>query len=99
MTDADYIDDPGLLTNTSAQAEFLQYSLKQITESIVLYVNTNKTEFMCFKQRAISTWQASEISRQVHIPLRKYLIYWKGYQHTPRESEDCYWKVIIYKDI
>ena len=48
MTDADYIDDQALLTNTSAQAESLLHRLEQAARSIRFY--TNKTEFMCFKQ-------------------------------------------------
>ena len=43
----DYADDLELLANTSAQAE---------THRASLYVNANKTEFMCFKQEgAVST--------------------------------------------
>ena len=40
ITDADYIDNLPLFINTSAQAR---------ARSINFYVNTNKTEFMCFK--------------------------------------------------
>ena len=48
MTDTDYADDQALLTNTPAQA--LPHSLEQAARGIDLYVNTNKTVFMCFKQ-------------------------------------------------
>ena len=51
MTDADYADDPVLLTNTSAQAEFQLHCLKQTTGGIGLYLNTNKTEFTCFNKK------------------------------------------------
>ena len=44
-----------LLTNTPAQAEYLLHSRDQIAGCIGFYLNTNKTEFMCFKlKRAIS---------------------------------------------
>ena len=45
-----------LLANTHAQAKSLLHSLEQTAESIGLYVNANKTEFMYFKRKgAIST--------------------------------------------
>ena len=53
MTDVDYTDDLALLINTPAQAESILQSLKQVID---LYVNANKTKFICFKQEgAIST--------------------------------------------
>ena len=51
MTDADYAVDQALLTNTPAQPQSLLHSLKQAAGGIDLYVSTNKTEFMCFKQK------------------------------------------------
>ena len=59
MTDADYADDLVLLENKPGQVE-----------GIGLYVNANKTEYMCFKQKgAITTkWQACKINEPVHIP-------------------------------
>ena len=49
MTNANYV-------NTPAQAESLLYSQQQAAGDIGLYMNTNKTEFMRFKQeRAMST--------------------------------------------
>ena len=70
MKDTNYTDDLVLLTNTLPQTKSLQYSLKQAAEGVELYVNANKTEFMCFKQEgAISTkWQASKRNRPVPIP-------------------------------
>ena len=51
-----YANDQALLANTSAQAKSLLHSLKQVTKVIDLYMNTDKTEFMCFRQDdAIST--------------------------------------------
>ena len=93
MIDADYAYDLMLLTNTPAQAETLLHSLKQAAGGIGLYVNANKTEFICFKQEAaISTkWQVSKISRPVHIPRQQYLIYWKWCQDTPSDGVDCNW--------
>ena len=46
MTDIDYADDLELLTYIPAQVESL---LEQAAGGIGLYVNANKTEFMCFK--------------------------------------------------
>ena len=40
MTDTDYTDDLMLFTNTP----------EQTAKNISFYVNTDKTEFMCFKQ-------------------------------------------------
>ena len=51
ITDADYADDITLLANTPTQAESLLQSLEQAAGSIGLYVNTNKTLFMCFHQK------------------------------------------------
>ena len=48
MSDADYADDLALLTNTQVQDESLQHSLKLAAGGIGHYVNTNKTESMCF---------------------------------------------------
>ena len=56
MTDADDADDQTLLLNTPAQVKSLLYSLEQAAGGIVLDVNSNKTEFIRFKQkRVIST--------------------------------------------
>ena len=53
MTDANYADNLVLLTNTSTPAESLLQSMEQAAEGIGLYVNTNKTDFMCFKQEGL----------------------------------------------
>ena len=50
ITDADHADDLALLTNTLAQAESLLHSLEQAARGVGLYVNTDKTEFMCYNQ-------------------------------------------------
>ena len=48
ITDADYAGDLAILENTPAYAKSLLYSLVQAEKVISLYVNTDKTEFMCF---------------------------------------------------
>ena len=48
--DIDSADYPALLTNTPVQAECLLHSLEQAARGIDLYMNLDKTEFMCFKQ-------------------------------------------------
>ena len=46
----DYAADLALLANTPAQAKSLLHSLEKAARGIGLYVNSDKTEFMCFKQ-------------------------------------------------
>ena len=52
ITDADYADDIALLADTSAQAESLLHSLERAAGSIGLYVNADKTQYMCFNPRS-----------------------------------------------
>ena len=48
--DVDYTDDIALLANTPAEAESLLHSLERAAGGIVLHVNADKTDFMCFNQ-------------------------------------------------
>ena len=48
--DVDYTDDLALLLNTPSPTESLLDSLGQAARGIGLYVNQDKTEFMCLKQ-------------------------------------------------
>ena len=48
VTDADYADDLALLADTPAQAESQLHSLEKAAKNISLYVNSDKTEFICF---------------------------------------------------
>ena len=50
ITDADYVGDMVLLTNTPAQAKTMLHSLEQAAAGIGLHVNADKTEYMCFNQ-------------------------------------------------
>ena len=50
ITDADYADDIAILANTPNQAETLLYSLERAAAGIGLYVNADKTEYMCYNQ-------------------------------------------------
>ena len=62
IMDADYTNDIALLANTPAEAEALQHSLKQAATGVILHVNANKTEYMCFNQRGdISTINGSSL--------------------------------------
>ena len=62
ITDADNADDTALLASTPARAETLLQSLKRTAESIGLHINAQKTEYMCFNQRAnISTQKGSSL--------------------------------------
>ena len=42
-----------LLANTPAQTEFLLHSLEQTASGISLYMNSNKTEFICFNKDSV----------------------------------------------
>ena len=60
ISNVDYTDDIALLANTSTQAEILRHRLEWAAAGIGLYVNTDKTEYMCFNQRGdISTLNSS----------------------------------------
>ena len=63
ITDADLVDDLTLLANTPAQAESLLQSLELAARVIDLYVNSDKTR----RCHLHIKWQASKISRPVHI--------------------------------
>ena len=53
---ADYADDIALLLNTPAQTNSLLHSLERAASGIGLYVNADRTEYMCFNQKGdIST--------------------------------------------
>ena len=47
--DTDYADDLALLAYTPVQAKYLLHRLEQAARSIGLYMNSDKTEFVCFK--------------------------------------------------
>ena len=58
ITDVDYADDIAIQANTPAQEESLLHILKKAPGGIDLYVNADKTEYVCFNQnqrRDIST--------------------------------------------
>ena len=50
ITDADYADNIAILAYTPKQAETLQHSLERASTGIGLYVNAQKTEYMCYNQ-------------------------------------------------
>ena len=50
-TDADYADDIAFLANTPAQTEPQLHCLERATAVIGLYVNVEKTDYICFNQR------------------------------------------------
>ena len=62
ITDADYADDTVLRANSPTQAKSLLHSLERAAGGIGLYVNADKTEYMCFNQRGdISTLKSSPL--------------------------------------
>ena len=50
IIDADYVDDLVLHANAPARAESLMHSLEQAVRGFGFYVNSDKTEFMCFNR-------------------------------------------------
>ena len=50
MINADYIEDLVLFANTPAQSKSQQHNLEQASRDIGLHVNSDKPEFLCFKQ-------------------------------------------------
>ena len=46
ITDADYVDNIALITNTPAQTKSLPHSLERAASSINLHVNAHKTEYI-----------------------------------------------------
>ena len=65
---ADYTDHLVLLANTLIQTESLQYSLEQAARGIGLYVNSDKAEFVYFKQDgAISTLKGKPLKIVNHF--------------------------------
>ena len=68
-----------LLANTPAQAESLLQSLDKAAGGVGLYVNVDKTEYMCFNQNQKETFPTKkwvfETSGQVHRLRKQRLIY------------------------
>ena len=62
ITAVDYADDIVVLANTPTKAETLQHCRERAAAGISLYVNADKTEYMCFNQRCdISTLNGSSL--------------------------------------
>ena len=49
ITNADYADNLSLLANILSQAKFLLRNLNQAARGIGLYMNSDKTEYMCVR--------------------------------------------------
>ena len=80
ITNADYANNLVPLANTHEQAKFLQHNLEQTARGIGLYMNSDKIEFMNFKQNGIiSTWNGRplKLTRPVYLLQKQYLINWK----------------------
>ena len=62
ITDAAYADDIAILANTPNQAETVLHSLERAAAGRGLYVNTHKTEYMCYNQTGdISTLEGTPL--------------------------------------
>ena len=55
ITDADNADNIALLANAPNQDETLLHSLERAAGGIGLHVNADKTEYMCFYQRGVTS--------------------------------------------
>ena len=60
-----YADDLVFLANTPSQLESLLHSLEQTARGIRLYVNSDKTEFMCFIQNSAISLLNSKLLKLV----------------------------------
>ena len=62
ITDAEYANDVALLANTPTPVETRLHSLEWAAAGIGLYVNADKSEYICFNQRGdISTLNSSSL--------------------------------------
>ena len=77
MTDADYADDLAVLADTLKDATTLLHNIEKVAKQIELYLNADKTVFICenqdasiaMKSLADKKYQAStrfQISMQLH---------------------------------
>ena len=60
ITDADYADDSAS-SKFTRQAKSQPHSLERAASGIGLHVNADKTEYMCFNQRDISTLKSGPL--------------------------------------
>ena len=103
-----------LLTNAHAKAESQLYSLEQTVRSIGLYVNTNKIEFVCFKQKGPLksvgqfTYLGSNISsteNDANIQLAKmWTDYWSNWNRISEKNKRDFFQgmavaVLLYRCI
>ena len=89
ITDADYVDGIALSVNTPTEAETLLRKVEQAAAGIRLYVNTDKTEYMCFNQRGdISTLNGSSLKLTLTQPKKQCLINRDWHQHETSEGMD-----------
>ena len=74
MMDADNADD---LANKLAQTESRLHCLEKAAGDIGSYMNANKVESLRLNQTSHlhPKWQASGISRPIHIPQQQHFIY------------------------
>ena len=52
ITNADYADDLAVLADVLKDATFLLHSIERTAKEIGLYLNADKTEFICFNEDA-----------------------------------------------
>ena len=93
--DADYVDDIELLADTPTHAGSPLYTLEKAAGGIGVYVNADKTEYMCFNQNqkgGICTLKAGSLKLvdKFHLPRRQRPINRKRRQYASSKGMDCY---------
>ena len=73
IMDTDHADDIVLQSNTAAQAKSRLHILERVAVGIGLYVNADKTEYMCFNQSG-DIIPLHSGSLKFHLPRKQYLI-------------------------
>ena len=63
ITDSNYVNNIALMVNTPTVAKFLLHSLEQAAGGMGFYVNTHKTEYMCFNQSGDITLNGGSLNQ------------------------------------
>ena len=73
ITDADYADDLAVLADILKDATFLLHSIERTAKEIGLYLNADKTEFICFNQDASERMKSLDGEKIKQVEDFKYL--------------------------
>ena len=89
IIESNHTDYLALLANTPAPAESLLHSLDQAAGGISLFMNPNKIEFVCFKQKGTTSTQSGELLKLVN----QFKFYGSNISSTERDVNICLAKV------